>query len=181
MLVHLDVVSAIDLDPVARAEIIHLCESAYGEDFSRLFQELQESVHVLARDEHGLLVSHAEWVIRWLQPADHPVLRTAYVEAVATIPTHQHQGLATTVLHRMHHVLRSNPSLELAALCASVPAVYARLGWESWQGPLAIRRGETIEPTLSDEEVMILRLPRTPLTLKTTTLLTAEWRPGELW
>lgn len=181
MLVHLDVVSAVDLDPVARAEIIDLCESAYCEDFSRLFQELEESVHVLARDEHGLLVSHAEWVTRWLQPVDHPVLRTAYVEAVATSPTHQRQGLATAVLHRINHTLRSDPGWELGALCASVPAFYGRHGWELWQGPLAIRRGESIQPTLSEEQVMILRLPRTPVTLTTTSLLTAEWRPGELW
>jgi hypothetical protein len=109
MFAHLDVTAAVDFEPAVRGEIIDLCESAYCEDFSRLFQELEESVHVLARDEHGLLVSHTAWVTRWLQPADHPVLRTAYVEAVATIPTRQRQGLATTVLHRIDHALRSDP------------------------------------------------------------------------
>ncbi len=54
----------------------------YGEDFTRLFEELTGSTHVLARDEGGVLVSHAEWVTRWLQPAEHSALRTAYVEAV---------------------------------------------------------------------------------------------------
>jgi hypothetical protein len=85
------------------------------------------------------------------------------------------------VLHRINHTLRSDPGWELGALCASVPAFYGRHGWELWQGPLAIRRGESIQPTLSEEQVMILRLPRTPVTLTTTSLLTAEWRPGELW
>lgn len=78
---HLDVIAAADLDSAARAEIIALCETAYREDFSRLFEELPGSVHVLARDEHGELVSHAEWVTRWLQPANQPILCTAYVEA----------------------------------------------------------------------------------------------------
>jgi hypothetical protein len=29
--------------------------------------------------------------------------------------------------------------------------------------------------------VMIFRLPRTPQSLSLTPLLTAEWRPGEVW
>jgi hypothetical protein len=33
----------------------------------------------------------------------------------------------------------------------------------------------------SDEQVIIFRLPRTPTTLATTSLLTAEWRAGEPW
>jgi aminoglycoside 2'-N-acetyltransferase I len=179
--VRLEVVEADALDSAMRAEIIDLCQAAYGEDFTRLFEELTGSVHVLARDQRGVLVSHAEWVTRWLQPAGHPVFRTAYVEAVATIPERQGQGLATAVLRRVTERLGADPMWDLSALSPSAPAFYARLGWELWQGPLAIRRGETIEPTPADEQVMIFRLPRTPATLVTTSLLTAEWRIGELW
>jgi aminoglycoside 2'-N-acetyltransferase I len=179
--VHLEVVTADGLDSAARAEIIALCESAYGEDFTRLFEELTGSIHVLARDEHGALVSHAEWVTRWLQPAGHPVLRTAYVEAVATAPEQQGQGLATAVLSCLSDELAMDSTWELAALSPSDPNFYARLGWELWTGPLWIRHGDRIEPTPPDEQVMILRLPGTPSTLPTTSLLTAEWRVGELW
>jgi aminoglycoside 2'-N-acetyltransferase I len=179
--VRLEVVAADALNHAARAEIIDLCQSAYREDFTRLFEELPGSIHVLARDERGLLVNHAEWVTRWLQPADHRALRTAYVEAVATIPERQGRGLATAVLRRVSDELGANPTWELGALSPSAPALYARLGWELWRGRLAIRHGERIEPTPADEQVMILRLPRTPATLVTTSLLTAEWRSGELW
>jgi len=179
--VRLEIVTADALSRAARAEIINLCEAAYGEDFTRLFEELPGSVHVLARDERGVLVSHAEWVTRWLQPAGHPVLRTAYVEAVATVPERQGQGLATAVLRHLSDVLGSDPTWDLGALSPSDPAFYARLGWELWQGPLAIRRAESVEPSPPDEQVMILRLPRTPATLDLTSLLTAEWRVGELW
>ena len=179
--VDLDVVTADALDQDARREIIRLCEAAYGEDFSRWFDELPGSVHVRARDEHRALVSHAAWVTRWLQPAGHPILRTAYVEAVATAPAHQRQGHATTVLRRLGDLIRTDPSWQLAALSPSDPAFYARLQWELWCGPLAIRRGQDVEPTSDDEQVMILRLPATPATLVTTSLLTAEWRVGELW
>jgi aminoglycoside 2'-N-acetyltransferase I len=179
--VSLEVVTVDALDAVARAEIIALCESAYGEDFTRLFEELTGSIHVLARDERGALVSHAEWVTRWLQPAGHPILRTAYVEAVATAPEHQGRGLATAVLRCLSDELAMDSTWELAALSPSYSAFYARLGWELWQGPLGIRRGDSVEPTPSDEEVMILRLPLTPVILDLTSLLTAEWRLGELW
>jgi aminoglycoside 2'-N-acetyltransferase I len=179
--VNLEVVAADALDSARRAEIIALCESAYGEDFGRLFEELTGSVHVLARDERGALVSHAEWAPRLLQPEGHPVLRTAYVEAVATAPDRRGQGLATAVLRVLGGLLTIDPSWELAALSPSDPAFYARLGWELWQGPLGIRRGDGIDPTPADEQVMILRLPRTPATLEPASLLTAEWRVGELW
>ena len=178
---HLQVVAAEALDRAARKEIIGLCESAYGESFARLFEELPGSVHVLARDDRGVLVSHAEWVTRRLQPAGHPALRTAYVEAVATAPAHQKRGLATAVLRHLGDRLRGDATWELGALSPSDPAFYARLGWEPWLGPLGIRRGDGIEPTPSDEQVMILRLPPTPPTLLTSALLTAEWRAGELW
>ena len=178
---HLDVVAGDRLSAAARTEIIDLCEAAYGEDFSRLFDDFAGSVHVLARDEHGTLVSHAEWLTRWLHPAGQPVLRTAYVEAVATAPPHQRQGFASAVLRRLADELAANAAWDLAALSPSDAAFYARLGWELWRGPLAIRRADRLEPSPPDEQVMVLRLPRTPATLDLATLLTAEWRPGELW
>jgi aminoglycoside 2'-N-acetyltransferase I len=131
----LEVVAADALDASARAEIVDLCSAAYGEDFSRLFEEFAGSVHVLARDESGALVGHAEWVTRWLQPSGHPLLRTAYVEAVATAPARQGHGFATAVLRRMADALAADSTWDLAALSPSDPAFYARLGWELWQGP----------------------------------------------
>ncbi len=179
--VHLDVVPSSALDAKTRAEIIELCESAYGEDFSGLFETFPDAVHVLARDQQGVLVSHAEWVARWLQPEGHRVLRTAYVEAVATAPFKQRQGLASAVLRRIHELLAGDPAWQLGALSPSTPTLYARLGWELWKGPLAIRHDDRVEPTPAEEQVMILRLPPTPSTLLTTSLLSAEWRSGELW
>lgn len=180
-IVPLDIVSCDALSPVVRAEVIALCESAYKEDFSQLFELLPGSVHVLARDEGGALVSHAEFVPRWLQPTGHEVMRTAYIEAVATAPGHQRKGLATEVLQRLVDVVAADPTWQLAALSPSDADFYQRRGWELWRGPLAIRRAGRLEPSPEDEQVMIRRLPRTPAPLDTTGLLTAEWRVGELW
>jgi aminoglycoside 2'-N-acetyltransferase I len=179
--IRIDVAAAEGLNRAARAAIVSLCEAAYGEDFSRLFEDFPGSTHVLARDDSGALVSHAAWLTRWLQPAGLPLLRTAYIEAVATAPSCQRRGYATAVLRHAAGVLRSDEAWQLAALSPSDPAFYARLGWELWQGPLAIRRGDGVEVSPPDEQVMILRLPRTPASLDLGSRLTAEWRPGELW
>jgi aminoglycoside 2'-N-acetyltransferase I len=179
--IELEVAHVDALDNEARAEIVNLCGRAYNEDFSRLFEDFTGTVHILARDARGALACHAMWVTRWLQPEGHPLLRTAYVEAVASAPNQQRRGFGTAVMDRLVDAVRSDPAWELAALSPAVPEFYARRGWEPWLGPLAIRRNSALEPTPPDELVMIRRLPRTPATLVTTSLLTAEWRPGEVW
>ena len=127
-------------------------------------------------------VSHAEFVPRWLQPAGQPLLRTAYVEAVATAPSRRGRGLASAVMQRLGDEVAADPAWQLAALSPSHADFYARLGWESWRGPLGIRRADgVVEASPANEQVMIRRLPRTPATLDIAAPLTAEWREGELW
>ena len=181
MSIRLELAHANALDDRTRAEIIALCLAAYNEDFSRLFEEFTNSTHTLARDADSTLVSHAMWVTRWLQPEGHPTLRTAYVEAVATRPDQQRRGYGTRVMEHLVEAVQANAAWELAALSPAVPDFYERLGWEPWRGPLAIRRHDALEATPPDELIMIRRLPPTPPTIVTTSLLTAEWRAGELW
>lgn len=169
------VISADRLPLAQKAAIISLCSVAYEEDFNHLFENLPGSVHVLA-NLNGKVVSHAAWVTRWLQPEGGRVLRTSYVEAVATAPSHQRRGFATAVLRKLQTHLSQ---YELGGLSPSDAAFYERLGWECWRGPLAIRTKEELLPT-PEEEVMILRLPRTP-PLNLDGLLTAEWRVGDWW
>ena len=167
--------AATDLSAHQRAEIIVLCTAAYEEDFTDMFDMLPGSIHVLARLS-GQLVSHAAWVTRWLQPEGLPVLRTAFVEAVATAPEHQGKGFASAVLRELAtHIT----SYDLGALSPSEAAFYERLGWELWRGPLGIRTEHGLKPT-PGEEAMILRLPQTPV-LDLDRAMSAEWRVGELW
>lgn len=172
----LAVAPAADLAPAQRAEIIALCARAYAEPFDDWFEVLPGSTHVLARLD-GELVSHAAWVTRWLQPAGLPLLRTAYVEAVATAPERQGQGHATAVLRELAARITA---FDLGALSPSDAAFYERLGWESWRGPTAIRLPGGGLLDTPGEDVMILRLPATPA-LDLHARLTAEWRRGELW
>lgn len=140
-----------------------------------MFLLLRDSVHVLVRF-NGTLVSHACWVTRWLQPEGSPPLRTAYVEAVATEPAFQRRGFGTAAMRRVAKEIRAYP---LGGLSTGSPGFYARLGWEPWRGPSAIRTPSGLFDT-TGERIMILRTPLTP-PLDVTTLLTAEWREGKLW
>ena len=171
----LSVIAATDLSGPQRTEIIALCTAAYEEDFADMFVMLPGSHHVLAH-LNGQLVSHAAWVTRWLQPEGMPVLRTAFVEAVATAPEHQGKGFASAVLRDLATRIKN---YELGALSPSDAAFYQRLGWELWRGPLGIRTEHGLKPT-PGEEAMILRLPKTP-PLDLNRSMTAEWRVGELW
>jgi aminoglycoside 2'-N-acetyltransferase I len=157
--------------------ILELCDRAYGEDLREIFLTFPDPVHVLAIAD-GALVSHALWITRWLAPGGRAPLRTAYVEAVATEPARQRQGFASAVLRRL---VREVAGFELAALCPSDDGqpLYARLGWETWRGPLSIRRDGNLIDT-PEESIMIHRLPLTPV-LRLSDSMSAEWRPGEVW
>src|SRR5712692_2628203 len=86
-----------------RAEIVALCSRAFAQDpshdFTTLFDFVTVSMHVLAR-ENDVLVAHACWAGRWLQPEGLPPLHTAYVDAVATEPARQGRGIGSSVMHR---------------------------------------------------------------------------------
>jgi aminoglycoside 2'-N-acetyltransferase I len=169
--------SSAELSAQAREQILTLCDRAYGEDLRPAFDAFVEPVHVLAIVEDSI-VSHALWVTRWLAPGDSAPLRTAYVEAVATDPAHERRGFASAV---MRTLVGRVATFQLAALSPSDRghALYGRLGWERWIGPLSIRRRAGVIET-PEESVMIYRLPWSP-PLDLTAPLSAEWRPGELW
>ncbi len=170
-----EVVSGRSISASCGQEIINLCSAAYEEDFRHYMELLPNPVHLLAR-RSGTLVSHAAWVTRWLQVKEDKVLRTAYVEAVATAPEYQRRGFASAV---MQHLITHIDDFDIGALSPSDADFYERLGWELWRGPLAVRTEQCLMST-PGEEVMIYRLLRTPkLDLKN--LLTVEWREGEVW
>jgi GNAT superfamily N-acetyltransferase len=157
-------------------EVRLLCRVAYDEDLDAYYRQMCPGVHVLGRAD-GRIVAHLMIVPRWLQPDGHPPLRTGYVELVATDPAYQGRGFASALLRRVPMLLQD---YALGALSPSDHRFYARLGWESWQGPLAVRTANGLEPS-PDEEVMVLRLPATPPTLDLGAGLSVEWRPGEAW
>jgi len=171
------IVSGQEMPPRLYDEVVGLCTRAYEEDFAVLMPTMRGSIHVLG-SRAGRLVSHALWVTRWLHVGSAPLLRTAFIEAVATDPGRRQRGYASEA---MRLIAGAIADFDLAALSPFDPAWYARLGWEQWHAPLFIRTDTGLLPTPDEaERVMILRLPRTP-PLDLHAPLSAEWREGELW
>jgi aminoglycoside 2'-N-acetyltransferase I len=155
----IQVVQSASLSETDRKSIIALCNRAYGEDIEPLFNTFVGATHVLGY-HNGLLMSHALWVTRYLQVGNAPFLRTAYIEAVATDPAYRNRGFATAIMKCIANEIQD---YELAALSPSSVAFYERLGWELWRGPLFIRTENGLFSSPDEEQVMILRLPKTPL------------------
>ncbi|MFL5591130.1 MAG: GNAT family N-acetyltransferase [Ktedonobacteraceae bacterium] len=166
-----------ELNAETRASIIHVCRTAHQEDeFTHLFSYIPSGgIHVLAYREQEL-IGHAVATTRWLQPEGLPLLRTAYIDAVATLPAYQGQGIGSTLMRHLATVLSD---FEMACLQTERVSFYARVGWEVWRGPLAGRRATELLPTPDQKGVMILRLAHTP-PLDIDRLLVIEYA-GRIW
>ena len=159
-----------------REEILALCHAAYDEDLRDTLASLGPGTHLLGRVD-GRIVTHLLIVPRALQPQGFAPLHTGYVELVATLPAAQRRGHGSALLRaavaRLQHY-------DIAGLSPSDARFYARLGWEMWRGPLSVRMPRGVEAT-PGEELMVLRLPRTPAALDLGTAASIEWRPGDVW
>lgn len=158
---HIIAVPTKDLRADARAAITQLCIAAFQEEgFKHLFEHVpSDATHILAYDGNKALVSHALLTTRWLQPEGQPLLKTAYVDAVATLPALHGQGIGSAV---MRHLASLISEYEIGGLKTERVSFYTRLGWEAWRGSLfGLKAGERVL-TPEHETVMILRLPQTP-------------------
>jgi aminoglycoside 2'-N-acetyltransferase I len=167
-----------DLDEATRAAIIQVCIAAHLQDsFLQLFTYIPSGGrHFLAYREDEL-VSHAVVTTRWLQPEGHPILRTAYVDAVATLPAFQGQGYGSAVMRQLAEEI---DDYVIACLETDKPGFYTRLGWELWRGPLAGRSAEGLVPTPKQTGIMVLRLAHAP-PLDLDQGLTIECQTGRIW
>lgn len=173
----LEFVETAELDAHRRREVLDLCQAAFGEDLATYLSDAGAGLHLLGREE-GVLVSHGLLVARLLETPGRPILRTGYLEMVATHPRARGRGYATRLLEGFEAPLRQ---YDLAALSPTEPDFYARRGWELWRGPLSVRGASGLVPSPTEESVMIRRLPRTPPDLDLDAPLSIEWRPGEVW
>src|SRR2546430_13075685 len=92
-----------DLPAAPRASVIDVCLAAHENDeFRKMFTHFIRSGgrHFLAYQD-AELVSHAVVTTRWVQPEGQPVLKTAYVDAVSTLPKYQSRGYGSAVMDRL--------------------------------------------------------------------------------
>lgn len=164
------------------------------EDLARIRALMDEAFHGDFTDDdiaHGLgghhwliehgdrILCHAAVVARVLEVDGSPV-RTGYVEAVATLPARQRQGLGSQVMRAAgDHI---GEAFELGALSTGAHGFYERLGWERWRGPTSVRMpdGTTRRTEDEDDGIMILRTARTP-PLDLDAPISCEWRAGDVW
>ncbi|HEY0931675.1 MAG TPA: GNAT family N-acetyltransferase [Gemmatimonas sp.] len=176
-----------ELNADQRTAMLTLCAEAYEEDLSAYLTDIGEGEHLLGWQD-DVLVSHLMWVERLLHrdrrsASLRPPFRSAYIELVATAPAQQGRGHASALM-RAAAVAISD--FDIGALSPSDEQFYARLGWETWRGPLFVRpqpdeAGQAVWEATPDEEIMILRLPATPSLLDLRAPLAVDWRPGEVW
>jgi aminoglycoside 2'-N-acetyltransferase I len=124
------------------------------------------------------LVGHAAVVERILQ-AGQRQLRTGYVEAVATVPARQGQGIGRLVMTRVGRILTEG--YEMGALATGVNPFYRGLGWEDWLGPTAVRDGSALRYTPGEDgHVMVMRFGRSA-GLALDMILSVTPRSGDDW
>lgn len=172
----IEIIETAALDNIRRDEILTLRRDAYQEDLAGYLAKIGPGVHLLGCVENQL-VSHAMFVERWLQRANGQLLRTAYVELVATRPEAQRRGHAGALMRRLAQEIAA---FDIGGLSPTDERIYDRLGWETWRGALLVRCG-TNAVVSGDEGLMILRLPRTPADLSLDEPISIEWRSGEIW
>jgi aminoglycoside 2'-N-acetyltransferase I len=169
-------------DAEARTHVLlaihELVVAAFDGEFSdKDWQHSQGGWRVLAYrgDE---LVAHAAVVPRVLRVGERE-LHTGYVEAVATEPERQRQGLGSLVMTAANDVVRDN--FEMGALSTGLTGFFARHGWESWHGPTYVRDGDAIVRTPEEDDgVMVLRFgPSESIDLEAP--ITCDARPGDAW
>jgi aminoglycoside 2'-N-acetyltransferase I len=172
------VLSTEDLTAVQRSSIIDVCIAAHdNDDFRNLFTYVPSGGRHFLGHRGPELVSHAVVTTRWAQPEGHRELKTAYVDAVATLPSYQGRGYASAVMRRLASDI---DDYEIACLETGRTSFYEPLGWEVWRGPLAGRSERGLIPTPEQRGIMVLRFRRTP-ELDLDRGLTIECQAARIW
>jgi aminoglycoside 2'-N-acetyltransferase I len=134
-------------------------------------------VHVIA-EAGGRVVAHASVVQRELHTAGHR-LRTGYVEAVATRPSHQREGLGSLVIGEVGELI--DRTYRLGALATGVGGFYERLGWVVWEGPTSVRTAAGLVRTAEEDGNVLVRLTPESPELDLSAPISCDWRPGDVW
>ncbi len=171
-----------DLAPQEIVALRTLLDAAFGSDLEDRFTDddwdhaLGGTHFVLEQDRR--IVTHAALVERVLE-IDGRALRTGYVEAVATDAAFEDRGFGSVVISAIDEEIRRR--YELGALGTGRHRFYARLGWETWAGPLFVRTPDGPRRTPDDEGyLMILRTPKSP-PFDTTASISCDPRSGDDW
>lgn len=158
-----------------------LFEEAWSDDVEgftdRDWSHAVGGVHVIAEAD-GRVLAHASVVQRELHTAGHR-LRSGYVEAVATRPSHQRRGIGSLVIGEVGVLI--DRTYRLGALATGVAEFYERLGWVVWEGPTFVRAAAGLVRTAEEDGNVFVRLTPTSPELDLSAPISCEWRQGDAW
>src|SRR4051812_33364473 len=113
-----------DLTSAQRATIIDVCIAAHDmEEFRNLFSYTTAGARHFIAYRGTELVSHAMVTTRWVQPEGLGELRTAYIDAVSTLPRYQGEGFGSAVMNLLATQI---PDYDIGCLQTDVEGFYER-------------------------------------------------------
>lgn len=157
-----------------------LATAAYGDAFTD--EDLAHALggdHVVVRDDDGRWLAHGALVPRKLLVGDRD-LDAGYVEAVATLPGNQGEGLGTAIMEALGELIAER--YDIGALSTGEHEFYERLGWEPWQGPSYVIGADGVWRRSADEDdgIMVLRTGASR-DIDPTAAIACHDRPGDAW
>lgn len=170
------------LPPLAIAALRRLARAAFGDDFTE--NDLAHALggaHVVATYAHNqsIMLAHAAVVPRTLHVGERPV-RVGYVEAVASQPDRQGEGLGSRVMQAAAELICKR--YDIGALSTGEHEFYERLGWEAWRGSSYIigRDGRRRRSADEDDGIMVLRCAASR-DIDLAADIACHDRPGDAW
>ena len=159
-----------DLSPEELENVITLCSNAFNEDFRPYMKDFAGGIHILGCYENRL-VSQVLWLNRWVRIENTPLLRTAFLDALAVDEKFRKRGIASSMMTRL---VEEITDYDIAVLTTDSIDFYKRIGWQAWQGPVSFQRVDGRITPLNNQTFMVLSLPKTPA-LDVNLPLTVEW------
>lgn len=167
-----------DLDADALAAARTLLYDVFGDELEESdWEHALGGVHALIWDGDEL-VGHASVIQRRLLHGGR-ALRCGYVEGVAVRADRRRRGHGDALMDALERVIRG--AYEIGALGATDEAIglYARRGWQQWQGPTSALTPAGVERTPEDDGAVYVLPVSAPLDLAGE--LTCDWRDGDVW
>ena len=167
------------LDDACRPALRGLWDEAFGDRFSdEDAQHAYGGVHVLAHDG-GRIIAHASVVPRRIRFGDSPWRMVGYVEAVATRPDRQGEGIGRRVMATLQHESFSRWQVALLST-GRATGFYERLGWQRWLGLSYTDAAAGVVPDGEHGGIMILRADPAEVP-DLSVSVTCEDRAGDAW
>lgn len=174
-----EVVETDTIDADTRTGLRTLWTRAFGSRFTDADADhAYGGVHVLVRDS-GRIIGHAAVVPRPIKFGDQPWRTVGYVEAVATDPERQGDGVGRRVMEHLQVEISSRWGVALLST-GRATGFYEALGWERWLGLSFTQLGGVAVPDGEHGGLMVFCRDRALMPPRTLAV-TCQDRAGDAW